>query len=124
MGNKNLSCVCVLKWSFLDLIEIGPTVQVFGLDRSLSESETYFYEQIVRGGTFKADVVLSEEGGRFYHEQNRNVIMEMDATNARRHMDELCYVVTFKTLNRLICYGCSVNIQLRNLLSLIDYDHR
>lgn len=107
----------------LDVIEIGPTVLVFGSGRDLSESEYFYFNQIEKSNSFFADVILSEEGGRFYHEQNRNVIMEMDAGSARRHMDEYCYAVTFKTLSRLICYGSSVNIQLRNLLSLIDYDH-
>lgn len=107
----------------LDVIEIGPTVLAFEFDQELSESESFYYEQISKSRSFMADVILSEEGGRFYHEQNRNVIMEMQPEEARSHMDEFCYAVTFKTLNRLICYGNSVNIQLRNLLSLIDYEH-
>ena len=65
------------------------------------------------------DVLLSEEGGRFYHEQNRNVIIEID----RDELDDLppgYFWVDFYTLNQLIQINNCLNIQLRNLLSLLD----
>ena len=64
------------------------------------------------------DVMLSEEGGRFYHEQNRNVIVEIDEDIKQLPQDYMW--VNYSTINFLIQTNNNVNIQLRNLLSLID----
>jgi oxidase EvaA len=64
-------------------------------------------------------VVLSEEGGRFYHEQNRNVIIELD----KDELDEVpdgYFWVNYRTLNQLVQINNCLNIQLRNLLSLLE----
>lgn len=65
-----------------------------------------------------ADVILSEEGGRFYHEQNRNIIIEIGEDELTDLPDD--YIWTeFSALNYLIQANNCLNIQLRNLLSLI-----
>ncbi len=65
------------------------------------------------------DVVLSEEGGRFYHEQNRNIILEISPDEDMVLPDTYLWV-NYNSLNCMIqMYNC-LNIQLRNLLSLID----
>ena len=64
------------------------------------------------------DVILSEEGGRFYHEQNNNVIIEINA-NELLELPEDYIWVSYATLNYLVQVNNCLNIQLRNLLSLI-----
>ena len=64
------------------------------------------------------DVILSEEGGRFYHEQNRNVIIEIGEDELRDVPDDFMWT-EFSALNYLIQANNCLNIQLRNLLSLI-----
>lgn len=64
------------------------------------------------------DVILSEEGGRFFHEQNRNVIIEIGEDELRDVPDDFMWT-EFSALNYLIQANNCLNIQLRNLLSLI-----
>jgi oxidase EvaA len=64
------------------------------------------------------DVILSEEGGRFYHEQNNNVIIEIDPVELEVLPEEYIWV-EYATLNYLVQVNNCLNIQLRNLLSLI-----
>jgi len=64
------------------------------------------------------DVIQSEEGGRFFHEQNRNVIIETDQWNDP--LPEGYFWCSFATLNYLIQINNCVNIQLRNLLALLE----
>ena len=65
------------------------------------------------------DVMLSEEGGRFYHEQNRNVIMEVDKEKLGE-LPEGYFWVSYSSLNYLVQVNNCLNIQLRNLLSLLE----
>lgn len=65
------------------------------------------------------DAILSEEGGRFYHEQNRNVIINI-SDNDNFSLPEGYMWISYSTLNYLIQVNNCVNIQLRNLISLID----
>ena len=65
------------------------------------------------------DRILSEEGGRFYQEENRNVIMLAD----KDEIEELPQGYTWSdygTLNILTQINNCLNIQLRNLLSLLE----
>ena len=64
------------------------------------------------------DVVLSEEGGRFYHEQNNNVILEINPEELTTLPEDYIWV-EYATLNYLVQVNNCLNIQLRNLLSLI-----
>lgn len=64
------------------------------------------------------DVVLSEEGGRFYHEQNNNVILEV-AEDELPNIPEDYIWTDYATLNYMVQINNCLNIQLRNLLSLI-----
>jgi oxidase EvaA len=100
----------------------GPTVQLesteltngtlFGIDKlfmSLFDSE----KNIV------TNVILSEEGGRFYHEENRNVILLVDRGRLPEKMPDGYFLVNYNTIRNLISKYHIVNIQLRNLLSLV-----
>lgn len=64
------------------------------------------------------DVILSEEGGRFHHEQNRNVILDLPQ-QLITDLPDGYFWVDFATLNYIIQINNTCNIQLRNLLSLI-----
>jgi len=64
-------------------------------------------------------VLLSEEGGRFYHEQNQNVIIEIEKEEAGE-LSEGYFWVDYATLNQMVQINNCLNIQLRNLLSLLD----
>ncbi len=103
-----------------DKVELGPTVQW--------EPSHYLYNDDVIEKLFRrhmewkkhiqVDVILSEEGGRFYHEQNRNVILEINAEELTEIPKGYIWV-SYSTLNYLVQVNNCLNIQLRNLLSLI-----
>jgi oxidase EvaA len=104
-----------------DGIELGPTVQLeAGADPSREdEIARLFLEKLERGEGALYDVTLSEEGGRFYHEQNRNAIVEI-GDDGPDEPPEGYFWVNCGLLNRLTRINNCLNIQLRNLLSLLE----
>ena len=105
-----------------DTVELGPSIQCEGseINTFLSSRLGKFYlDNIKAKEKIKNDVILSEEGGRFYHEENRNVIIEVNHKELE-FLDEHEYMwLDFKTLNFLVQFNNVLNIQLRNLLSII-----
>ena len=105
-----------------DVVELGPTVQLECCDiqeKSDDPVVELFKLKLSNNDGVLYDVMLSEEGGRFYHEQNRNTIISID-------MDELplfppdCFWQDFGQLNRMIQFNNVANIQLRNLLAIME----
>lgn len=103
-----------------DGLELGPTVQWEAEKRQpLDEIGRFFADRLVQSKGILFDHLLSEEGGRFYQEQNRNILMTAD----RRELPELpegYFLLDFRTLNKLVQINNILNIQLRNLLSLLE----
>ena len=125
-----LSCVIDGKRQYLvkvkpeigsfDKAEVGPTVQwepshyLYNDD----EVEKLFREKYESGQGIMVKVTLSEEGGRFYHEQNNNVIIEINGNELSSVPNDYIWA-DYATLNYLVQVNNCLNIQLRNLLSLI-----
>lgn len=65
------------------------------------------------------DILLSEEGGRFYHEQNRNVIVNVNPDFLPEIPNDYFWM-DYATISHMIQFNNCVNIQLRNLIALID----
>lgn len=104
---------------YFDLIEIAPTVQMEFNETEVNPIEKHFLELTNKHINIIKDVILSEEGGRFYHEQNRNIIL-MTNKETFGDLPENYIWVDYATLNYLIQVNNCLNIQLRNLLSLLD----
>ncbi len=100
-----------------DIAELGPTIQKESIE-DFDSFELKLQNEMEENKVF--DNLLSEEGGRFYHEQNRNVIFEI---KENIDLPEDYFWIDFITLNHLICIGGMVNIQLRNLLSLLELNY-
>lgn len=104
-----------------DGLELGPTVQQETGEYS-GEADTvagFFWEQLRSGQGVMFDHLLSEEGGRFYHEQNRNVLLRVKREELPA-LPEDYFLLDFRTLNELVQVNNTLNIQLRNLLSLLE----
>ena len=103
-----------------DKVEIGPSVQWEPSHYLYNDDsvEELFRKKYESGQGVMIEVVLSEEGGRFYHEQNNNVIIEIDRAELPHLPDEYIWA-DYATLNFLVQINNCLNIQLRNLLSLI-----
>ena len=104
-----------------DCAEVGPVIQLEPSNERnfLNDIEKLFLEKLEKNNGVMKNVLLSEEGGRFYHEQNRNVIIEINN-------DELpvvpkgYYWLNYATINQMIQFNNCVNIQLRNLMALLE----
>ena len=81
--------------------------------------EKLFFEKMEQNQGVLKKILLSEEGGRFYHEQNQNVIIEIEK-NEVGELPEDYFWMTYADLNKVIQFNNCVNIQLRNLLTLLD----
>lgn len=100
-----------------DGIELAPSIQIDAAGLS-DRNEWTNHLLNIKDSRILCDVMLSEEGGRFYHEQNRNILIH----TTREQLGELpegYFLLDYMTLNRLCQINNCLNIQLRNLLSLL-----
>lgn len=106
-----------------DLIEFAPTVQCLtGNYRETKTDRLPFLNTVLsaRPEQIFYDAMQSEEGGRFYQEQNRNMIVLLDDT----FPEELPPHYIWMTLNQLyefLKFNNYLNIQSRSLIAAIPY---
>ena len=100
-----------------DGIELGPTLQI---DTAIRRAQNERFLALLNDPRSRVlcDVLLSEEGGRFYHEQNRNRVVLVDRA-ALGELPEGYFLLDYRTLNRMCQINNCLNIQLRNLLALL-----
>ncbi len=103
-----------------DMAELGPTFQREAVFGGKDDSVSVFVKDLIDSGKGVIfDNLLSEEGGRFYHEENRNLLIEV----SKKDMPVLpggYFWCDYATLNALETVNNTLNIQLRNLLSLLE----
>ena len=102
-----------------DRLELAPTVQLEACVEPQNEIDRLFAARYEAGQGILYDVILSEEGGRFYHEQNRNRVLDIDF-DTLPEPPEGYFWLDYYTLNLLGQVNNCLNIQLRNLLSLLE----
>ena len=86
------------------------------------EREIPFYSYFLQASEkdFILDTMQSEEGGRFFHEQNRNFILNVDDSFTFSETKFPNYKwMTYSQLLKFIAHSNYVSIQARSLLSLI-----
>lgn len=102
-----------------DKIELGPTIQKEATEFTANNFiEDLFYTKIDKKENIVFSNILSEEGGRFYHEQNRNIIIKINKSEINNLPDDYMWV-DYRTLCDLVQVNNIINIQLRNLLSVL-----
>lgn len=105
-----------------DGIELGPTVQREAVPlpgHRETPVDLFFEQKLEAGEDVWYDHLLSEEGGRFYHEQNRNVLLRVKRESLPE-LPEGYFLVDYRTLNEMAQINNVLNIQLRNLISLLE----
>ncbi len=105
-----------------DVLEFAPTVQCITGRYDQPDWQVPFLNYVLsaRPEQIRYDVRQSEEGGRFYHEQNRNLIIEADDDFPLECPDNYQWM----TLNQLLTFGRFnnyLNIQARSLLSTLRF---
>lgn len=106
-----------------DILELAPTVQCLtGNYRETEKNKLPFLDYVlsVDKKQIVFDTFQSEEGGRFYKEQNRNLLVIADES----FDEELPENFTWMTLNQLktfLKFNNYLNIQARSLVSAIAF---
>lgn len=104
-----------------DGVELGPSVQrEFVHAEENTAVDALLDAHMKTGAGVLFDTLLSEEGGRFYHEQNRNVVIEITPEELDTP-PEGYFWTDYKTLGTLVKVNNCLNIQLRNLLSVLEW---
>ena len=96
-----------------DGVEMAPTIQMSEENLDLSP---FFeqYQRLINTDSVLFDVMQSEEGGRFYQEQNRNIIIEV---NEEMELPRNYIWMTLNQLKTFLQYNNYVNIQTRSIMS-------
>ena len=105
-----------------DTLEMAPTVQCI-TDNYTGKNNQPFVEYVLNAKPeqIRVDTLQSEEGGRFYQEQNRNLIIETDDSFPTDNMPENYIWVSFQQLMLFLQFNNYLNIQSRSLISLLKF---
>ena len=106
-----------------DVVEFAPTIQCLTGDFRQVSNPPPFVSQFVDGdirGRVLFDTKQSEEGGRFYHEQNRNVIVLLDEDVDLDEPENFLWL-TLGQIKEFLRFNNYLNIQVRSLISALQY---
>ena len=104
----------------IDIIELAPTLQCLNDNYKDSENELPYLDYILNANSDEIhfDSMLSEEGGRFYNEENRNLILKVG-----KDFPTTCpknYIwMTLEQIQLFAKFNNYFNIQARSLISAI-----
>ena len=107
-----------------DVVELAPTIQCLtGPYKNPIGYVPDYLEAFQHGDCIEEvifDTMQSEEGGRFYHEQNRNVIcLVNDSVPVDTH--ERFFWLTLGQIKEFLRFNNYLNIQVRSLISALSY---
>ena len=85
-----------------DKIEVGPSVQLGPSEKTNNLVDALFEYNLKQNKGVEFSGLFSEEGGRFYQEQNRNIIMRINKSDLPDPLPEGYFWADFQTLNILI----------------------
>lgn len=110
-----------------DIVEIAPTVQCSSVYSENEEGRNNipFLKEVLIANNEQVifDTLQSEEGGRFYREQNRNIIVKMN-DNFSVEVPENYTWLTLNQLKKFIVFNNFVNIQARSLVAALSYNNQ
>ncbi len=108
----------------VDIVEMAPTVQAITGSYKDAPKEFWppFLEQITSADKdrIRYDTLQSEEGGRFFREENRNIIVEIDQDQELEIPDNYIWM-TMNQIKEFIKYNNFVNVQARCLISCLGF---
>lgn len=107
-----------------DIVEIAPTVQCSSVysENEKAQDSIPFLKDVLNSDKEQVifDTLQSEEGGRFYREQNRNIIVKMN-DNFSLEVPKNFTWLTLNQLKKFILFNNYVNIQARSLVAALSY---
>ncbi|MFE7777911.1 NDP-hexose 2,3-dehydratase family protein [Streptomyces sp. NPDC057445] len=103
----------------LNVAELAPTVHCRPADHTGPGTEPYppFLADVLAapGDRLRYDAVQSEEGGRFYHAENRYTIVEVPDAFCEDVPEDYAWL-TFAQLTELLAHSNYLNVELRTLV--------
>ena len=104
----------------LDLVEISPTVQCITDNYDDFSMPKFVHEAInAKHNEILFDVLQSEEGGRFYKEENKNLIIEKkDFIDFFKSNENFIWMNIYQ-IKRFIYFNNYVNVEARSLITCI-----
>jgi oxidase EvaA len=107
-----------------DILELAPSVQCLtgNYRKGLNEYEVPFINEVLnaREENILYKSMQSEEGGRFYNEQNLNIIVEAGEEFSDELPETYCWM-TLSQLYSFIRFNNYLNIQARSLLAAVSF---
>jgi len=104
-----------------DIVELAPTVQCLTGSYENAESVPFLeYVQNAPKENIFHDSLQSEEGGRFYYEENRNLLIFADELSFNEIPSNYKWI-SFSQLTMFLKFNNFLNIQARSLISLINF---
>ena len=103
-----------------DIVEMAPTVQCLtgSYRHATPENQPAFLQQVLNAppDRIRTDTLQSEEGGRFFREENRNIIVETNE-DFPLELPENYIWMSLGQLKQFIHFNNYINVQARCLLS-------
>jgi len=120
-GIMHLLVQAKLECGNYDVLEMAPSVQCITDSYDASEGLPFLnYVLNASPEQIKLDTLQSEEGGRFYQEQNRNMIIQANE-DFPKEIPENYIWMTISQLNMFLKFNNYLNIQSRSLLAAVDF---
>ena len=106
-----------------DVMELAPTVQCLTGNVYAADKKPPFTDYVLNAKPEQIlyDVLQSEEGGRFFREQNRNMIVEA-GKDLPQELPEHYTWMTLNQINHFLKFNNYLNIQARSILSALKYN--
>lgn len=106
-----------------DVMELAPTVQMLTGNMYHPDSIIPDFAEYVLNAPKEQiliDALQSEEGGRFYHEQNRNLLIEVSEDFPLEVPARYTWM-TLRQLYKFLRFNNYLNIQARSIISALNY---
>jgi oxidase EvaA len=108
---------------YRDFIEMGPSVSCGEADYRMESGTAPLYTECFYHADEKAirfSAILSEEGGRFYHYQNRYMVVELDSPD-RLTVPGRYIWMTYGQLLDFIRHTNYINVEARSLIACLSF---
>nr|WP_042188970.1 NDP-hexose 2,3-dehydratase family protein [Kibdelosporangium sp. MJ126-NF4]CEL18570.1 NDP-hexose 2,3-dehydratase [Kibdelosporangium sp. MJ126-NF4]CTQ98054.1 2,3-dehydratase [Kibdelosporangium sp. MJ126-NF4] len=104
-----------------DTVEMAPTVQCLPDNYTDQPQQPPFLHDVLTApeSRIRFDSVHSEEGGRFYHAQNRYLLVELPEDKPDPELPENFVWMTPRQLMGFVRYGNHLNVEARSLVACL-----
>ena len=118
---KILTTIIDDDWRFLDIIELSPTVSCSNYaDVAQRSTRPFLFDELFDPhNRVHYDTLQSEEGGRFYQWQNRNMIVELPPERKLELPEQFAWM-SLGQMKEFMRYGL-FSIEARSIISSISF---